>query len=63
LGLLLGDVNMLFQSDLVGVLSVYVYVVVLLLITEKIISKKYPVMSRKILHIMVGNVAFFTSDF
>lgn len=54
---------MLFQSDLVGVLSVYVYVVVLLLITEKIISKKYPVMSRKILHIMVGNVAFLLPIF
>jgi len=54
---------MLFQSDLVGVLSVYVYVVVLLLVTEKIISKKYPVMSRKILHIMVGNVAFLLPIF
>lgn len=63
MGLLLGDVNMLFQSDLVGVLSVYVYVVVLLLVTEKIISKKYPVMSRKILHIMVGNVAFLLPIF
>ena len=54
---------MFFQSDLIGVLSVYVYVIVLLLITEKIISKKYPVMSRKILHIMVGNVAFLLPIF
>jgi len=54
---------MVFQSDLIGVLSVYVYVVILLLITEKIISKKYPFMSRKILHIMVGNVAFLLPIF
>lgn len=54
---------MWFQSDLIGVLSVYAYVVILLLITEKIISKKYPVMSRKILHIMVGNVAFLLPIF
>ena len=58
-----GDLKMVFQSDLLGVLSVYVYVVILLLITEKIISKKYPVMSRKILHIMVGNVAFLLPIF
>ena len=61
--LLLGDLNMWFQSDLIGVLSVYAYVVILLLITEKIISKKYPVMSRKILHIMVCNVAFLLPIF
>jgi dolichol kinase len=54
---------MFFQSDLIGVLSVYLYVIILLLITEKIVSKKYPVMSRKILHIMVGNIAFLLPIF
>ena len=54
---------MYLQSDLIGVLSVYIYVAILLLITEKIISKKYPVISRKILHIMVGNVAFLLPIF
>lgn len=53
----------LFQSDLIGVLSVYVYVAILLIITEKIVSKKYPILSRKILHIMVGNVAFLLPIF
>ena len=54
---------MFFQSDIVGVLSVYLYVAILLLLTEKVISKKYPVMSRKLLHIMVGNVAFLLPIF
>jgi dolichol kinase len=54
---------MYFQSDLIGVLSVYFYVAILLIITEKIISKKFPVISRKILHIMVGNVAFLLPIF
>jgi phytol kinase len=48
----------MFQSDLVGVAVVYVYVVVLIVFTEKVISKKYPVQSRKFLHIMTGNIAF-----
>jgi dolichol kinase len=56
-------VVILFQSDLIGVLSVYVYVAILLIITEKIVSKKYPILSRKILHIMVGNVAFLLPIF
>ena len=48
----------MFQSDLVGVVAVYVYVAVLIIFTEKIFSKKYPVQSRKFLHIMTGNIAF-----
>jgi phytol kinase len=48
----------MFQSDLVGVAAVYVYVVVLIVFTEKVFSKKYPVQSRKFLHIMTGNIAF-----
>ena len=54
---------MYFQSDLIGVLSVYIYVIILLLITERILSKKYPIISRKILHIMVGNIAFLLPIF
>ncbi len=54
---------MLYQSDLIGVLSVYVYVIILLIFTEKILSKKYPIISRKILHIMVGNIAFLLPIF
>jgi dolichol kinase len=46
------------QSDLLGVAAVYIYVIVLILFTEKILSKKYPVQSRKFLHIMTGNIAF-----
>ena len=48
----------MFQSDIVGVAAVYIYVVVLIVVTEKIFSKKYPIMSRKFLHIMTGNIAF-----
>jgi phytol kinase len=48
----------MFQSDVVGVVAVYVYVAILLLFTEKIFSKYYPVQSRKFLHIMTGNIAF-----
>ncbi|MEM4258937.1 MAG: SEC59/DGK1/VTE5 family protein [Candidatus Thermoplasmatota archaeon] len=46
------------QGDVLGVVFVYTYVAVLILITEKIIAKKYPVASRKILHILTGNIAF-----
>jgi dolichol kinase len=52
----------MYQNDIVGVLSVYVYVIILLLLTEKILVKK-PETSRKILHIMVGNVAFLLPIF
>ena len=45
------------QSDLAGVALVYIYVAILLIITEKILDK-YPSVSRKILHIMTGNIAF-----
>jgi phytol kinase len=48
----------MFQSDLVGVAAVYIYVAVLIVFTEKVFSKKYPVQSRKFLHIMTGNIAF-----
>jgi dolichol kinase len=48
----------MYQSDLVGVAAVYIYVAVLIVFTEKVFSKKYPVQSRKFLHIMTGNIAF-----
>jgi len=48
----------MFQSDLVGVAAVYIYVAALIIFTEKVFSKKYPVQSRKFLHIMTGNIAF-----
>lgn len=44
-------------SDLVGLLLVYVYVALLILISEKLL-KSYPNLSRKFLHIMVGNILF-----
>jgi dolichol kinase len=53
----------MFQNDIVGVLCVYAYVAILLIFTEKISSKKYPIASRKILHIMVGNIAFLLPIF
>ena len=53
----------MFQNDILGVVCVYVYVAILLIITEKISSKKYPIASRKILHIMVGNIAFLLPIF
>jgi len=45
------------HSDIAGVVAVYLYVAILLLISEKIL-KKYPLLSRKFLHIMVGNIIF-----
>ena len=50
------------QSDLAGVLLVYIYVAILLIITEKILDK-YPEGSRKFLHIMTGNIAFLLPIF
>jgi phytol kinase len=50
------------QSDIAGVALVYIYVAVLLIVTEKLLDK-YPELSRKVLHIMVGNVAFLLPIF
>ena len=52
----------MFNGDVVGVLLVYLYVVVLLLIAEKVLAR-YPEFSRKFLHIMTGNIAFFLPIF
>jgi dolichol kinase len=53
----------MFQSDIAGVAFVYIYVALLLILTEKILSKKYPMQGRKILHILTGNIAFILPIF
>ena len=50
------------QNDLLGVIVVYVYVTILLIVTEKVLVN-HPKTSRKVLHIMVGNVAFLLPIF
>lgn len=50
------------KSDFAGVALVYIYVAIMLIITEKLLSK-YPSVSRKVLHVMVGNVAFILPIF
>ncbi len=44
-------------NDIIGLIIVYLYVAILLLISEKVLNK-YPRISRKFLHIMVGNILF-----
>src|SRR5512136_3045650 len=46
------------NGDIIGVFAVYAYVAILIVFTEKVFSKRYPVQSRKFLHIMTGNIAF-----
>jgi len=50
------------NGDISGVLLVYIYVAILLIVTEKLLEK-WPEASRKVLHIMVGNVAFLLPIF
>lgn len=50
------------SGDVSGVLLVYIYVAILLIITEKLLDK-WPELSRKVLHIMVGNIAFLLPIF
>lgn len=50
------------NGDIAGVALVYLYVAILLIITEKLLDK-YPEVSRKVLHIMVGNIAFLLPIF
>ena len=50
------------SSDLWGLLFVYGYVALLLIISEKFL-KKYPRFSRKFVHIMVGNILFILPVF
>jgi phytol kinase len=50
-------------GDLIGVAVVYGYVAFLLVLTEKVLSKRYPQQSRKLLHILTGNIAFLLPVF
>jgi dolichol kinase len=50
------------SGDILGLIIVYGYVAFLLFISEKILYK-YKVLSRKFLHIMVGNVMFILPIF
>ena len=45
------------HNDILGVVCVYVYVAILLVVTEKVLVN-HPETSRKVLHVMVGNIAF-----
>ncbi|NYB51632.1 MAG: phosphatidate cytidylyltransferase [Methanobacteriaceae archaeon] len=49
-------------GDIIGLLLVYGYVILLLVISEKVLNK-HPTFSRKFLHIMVGNVLFILPIF
>jgi dolichol kinase len=53
----------LINPDLAGVLLVYIYVTILLIVTEKILDFFPTDINRKILHIMVGNIAFLLPIF
>ncbi|MEM0492483.1 MAG: SEC59/DGK1/VTE5 family protein [Candidatus Thermoplasmatota archaeon] len=46
------------SGDILGLIIVYLYVSILVFISEKILSRRYPIMGRKFLHIMTGNIAF-----
>ena len=51
-------------SDIIALVIVYLYVVVIFLLAEKVLKSK-PEVSRKLVHIMVGNMIFampFFSD-
>lgn len=50
------------SSDIAGIALVYIYVAILLLITEKILDN-HSTVGRKVLHIMVGNIAFILPIF
>jgi dolichol kinase len=50
------------QNDFAGLALVYIYVAILLIISEKLLTK-HPTFSRKFLHIMTGNIAFLLPIF
>ncbi len=52
----------MYQNDIAGVLIVYTYVAILLVISEKLL-KNHPNFGRKFLHIMTGNIAFILPIF
>jgi dolichol kinase len=49
-------------NDIIGLILVYGYIAILLLVSEKYL-KKYVVFGRKFLHIMVGNILFILPIF
>ena len=51
------------NPDFLGVALVYLYVIILLVITEKVLKFLPTDINRKILHIMVGNIAFLLPIF
>ncbi len=51
------------SGDIAGVLLVYIYVAILLITTEKILDFFPTDINRKLLHIMVGNIAFLLPIF
>jgi len=50
-------------GDVIGVVVVYGYVAFLLVLTEKVLAKRYPLQSRKLLHMLTGNIAFLLPVF
>jgi dolichol kinase len=50
-------------GDVIGVAVVYGYVAFLLVLTEKVLAKRYPLQSRKLLHMLTGNIAFLLPVF
>ena len=50
-------------GDIIGLVVVYGYVAFLLVLTEKVLSKRYPLQSRKLLHMLTGNIAFLLPVF
>ena len=50
------------SGDIIGLILVYAYVILLLVISERVL-KKHPNFSRKFLHIMVGNILFILPFF
>ncbi len=50
-------------ADIAGVLLVYIYVAILLIVSEKLLDDVPADIDRKFLHIMVGNIAFILPIF
>lgn len=55
--------NFSIPPDIAGVLLVYIYVAILLIISEKLLDNIPVDIDRKFLHIMVGNIAFILPIF
>jgi len=53
---------MVFDGNLLGLIIVYIYVAVILLISEKFLKNRPPI-ARKFTHIMIGNIIFLLPIF